>query len=467
MTSLKKEKMKKTLQFSLIVSSAVGTLLYVIYLKLSHYEEGVIPPLGKSLAFQKQEFDASKGTVFHQPTGTHIVIPANALVNKNGVPVKGRVELNFREFQNAREIFQSGIPMQTGENRETYFASAGMMELKVLQNGEELQLKKDAAIDVELASAIQPDADFKLYFLTDNLNWDNGKSFETVPNDRRDSALANLPERPDKPINPIADSSDFVFELVADYQRMPHLKTWKDVKWKLVSADKGLLPEEALRINWDKISLKKTDDESSVYSMDFTFFQTDYEGKVIEKSFSMKATPELSASELAKAVLAYKTDLVNYELEFAAIDKEEERLRLEAGLLSKFKINAFGVYNIDKMKDTEILASVQLSFDFENELNPKINRVMLYVIDEKERTVFKFNAFDWKNIPITKNDYSLVALLPDKTVAYVSKEDFRAKINAATLSPIRENKFYFVTERFSYDRFEDLIQPKENTPRFI
>ena len=96
---------------------------------------------------------------------------------------------------------------------------------------------------------------------------------------------------------------------------------------------------------------------------------------------------KLEASELADAVLAYNTDLVNYELEFASIDKEEDRLRLEAGLLSKFKINSFGVYNIDKLKNAEILASVNLSFDFENELNPKINRVMLYVIDEKERTV--------------------------------------------------------------------------------
>jgi hypothetical protein len=228
-----------------------------------------------------------------------------------------------------------------------------------------------------------------------------------------------------------------------------------------------LLPEDALRINWDKISIKQVDGSENVYAMDFKFFQTDYEGKVIEKSFSMKATPELTASELADAVLAYNTDLVNYELEFASIDKEEDRLRLEAGLLNKFKINSFGVYNIDKLKNAEILASVNLSFDFENELNPKINRVMLYVIDEKERTVFKFNAFDWNNIPITENDYSLVALLPDQTVAYVSKESFRAVINTSTLSPILENKFHFTTERFSYDKFEDLIQPKENTPRFI
>lgn len=467
MTSSAKNKTKKALRNTFIISTALATLAYIIYLKLSHYDEGVFPPLGKSLPFEKQKFDAAKGTIFHQSTGTHIVIPANALLDKDGNPVRGEVELNFREFQNAREIFQSGIPMQIGDEREKYFTSAGMMELTVKQNGEELKLKKDAAIDVELASAIQPDADFKLYFLTDDLNWDNGKGFETVPNSRRDSALANLPERPDKPINPVADSTDFVFELVSDYKRMPHLKTWKDVKWRLISSEKGLLPEDALRINWDKISIKQVDGSENVYAMDFKFFQTDYEGKVIEKSFSMKATPELTASELADAVLAYNMDLVNYELEFASIDKEEDRLRLEAGLLNKFKINSFGVYNIDKLKNAEILASVNLSFDFENELNPKINRVMLYVIDEKERTVFKFNAFDWNNIPITENDYSFVALLPNQTVAYVSIESFRAVINTSTLSPILENKFHFTTERFSYDKFDDLIQPKENTPRFI
>jgi len=467
MTSLNKKRTKRAIFYSSAIVVVLGTLAYVIYLHLSRYEEGILPPLGKSLAFEKQRFDAEKGIVFHQGTGTHIVIPANALIDTEGNAVKGTVELNFREFQNAREIFLSGIPMQFGEDREQYFSSLGMMELKVLQNGNELRLKKDAMIDVELASAIQPNADFKMYFLTDDLNWDNGKAFETVTNNRRDSALVNLPDSPDKPINPIVDSSDFVFEIASDYNKMPHLKVWKGVKWRLVSVENGLEPEQALRINWDKITLNKIDGEANIYKINFKYFQTDYEGKVIEQTFSMTAIPQLSASELAEAILSYNKDLAAYEVEYALIENEEERLKLEAGLLNKFQINSFGVFNIDVIKSIEILASVNLSFDFEKELNPKINRVMLYVIDETERTVFKFNAFDWKQIPITKNDYSLVVLLPDQKIAYVSKEAFKAKINAASLSPILENVFYFTTERLDYDKFEDLIKTKKNTPRFI
>jgi hypothetical protein len=81
--------------------------------------------------------------------------------------------------------------------------------------------------------------------------------------------------------------------------------------------------------------------------------------------------------------------------------------------------------------------------------------------------VLNFNAFDWDNIPILDLECSLVAVLPNGKIAYVSKEQFKAVINKNTLSPILENKFYFKTEKFDYDDFNELITPDKNQPRFI
>lgn len=467
MTTIKKKRIGNAVFYSSAILATLCLLGYMYYLSLSRYQLGIIPPLEKSTPFISATFKAEKGTVFHQSTGTNIIIPANALVDENGKKVKGMVTLKFREFQNAREIFQSGIPMQLNDDRSAYFSSAGMMELNVYQKGKELELSKNESVKVELASAIMPDEEYKLYFLTDDLTWDNGAAFETVKNERRDSALAALPPRPNMPISPIGDTSDFTFEIVSDYKRMPHLKVWKDVKWKLISADGELDPNQALRINWDKISITKKDVSSNAYQLDFSILQTDYAGKLIKNSFSMVASPQLSEKELARAQAKFNKDLAAYKTEFAAIEKEEERLMLEAGILNKFELNQFGVCNIDKLKDSTIVAQVSLSFDFEKELIPEINKVMLYLVLENERSVVKFNAFDWDDIPILDLECSLVAVLPNGKIAYVSKEQFKAVINKNTLSPILENKFYFKTEKFDYDDFNELITPDKNQPRFI
>ena len=91
--------------------------------------------------------------------------------------------------------------------------------------------------------------------MEDNKNWNNGTTFETVKNTRRDNALAALPVRPSRPIDPLADTTDFIFELISDYKRMPHLNIWKNIKWKFRSSKDELEPQQALRIGWDKIKI--------------------------------------------------------------------------------------------------------------------------------------------------------------------------------------------------------------------
>ena len=467
MTTLTKKRTGKAIFYASISVSSLLILGYIYYLELSAYRTGVKPPLGKSSPFVEKIFSAEKGLVFHQATGTRLVIPPDALIDENGNKVRGKVTLKFREYQNAYEIFQSGIPMLFGEDRTDYFSSLGMFELRAFQNGKEVELKKDAAVQVELAAAIAPDADFKLYFLSDDLNWDNGKSFEVVENNRRDVALEALPEIGIKPTNPNQDTAGFNFEIVSDYAKMPHLKIWENIRWTVKKADAKIPVEQAIRLNWDKISISKAQNQSNLFQLDFESMQTDYSGKQVQLSYSILATPQLTGNELVIATRKYAEDLVAYNRAFGEIVREEERLKLESGVLSKFQINAFGIYNIDKLKDTEILAQVEMQFDFEKELIPELNKVMLYVIMEKERTVLNFNAFDWDKIPLLDAECALVAVLPSGKVAYVSKENFKAVLEVNPLSSIRENKLYFKTEKLDYDEVEDLIARILAPSRFV
>jgi hypothetical protein len=453
----------KRIVYSTLLAISLSVLAISYYRYLSRYQDGILPPLEKGTPFIYKSFKAEKGVVFHQPTGTHIVIPANALVDENGKKVKGKVTLKFREFQNAREIFLSGIPMQFGEDRNEYFSSAGMMELRVSQNNKPLKLASDKSVAVELASAIDPSSNYKLFKLEENKNWDNGTTFETVKNTRRDEALAALPARPSRPIDPLDDSTGFIFELISDYKRMPHLNIWKNVKWKFRKSNDELAPQEALRIGWDKIKIEPLKDGENTFKLDFSMSKADYSGKIKTITYSMIASPELTGRELAKATKKFEKAMENYAIEFAKIDEEENRLLLESGILNSFKLNDFGIFNIDCIKTTSILAKVNLKFDFEKELNPKINKVMLYLILDEERSVFKFNAFDWDKIPLTDSKCALVAVLPNGKVAYVSQEDFQKTIDFANLT--NGQTFFFKTVKKEYEDMAGIFQTPSDESR--
>jgi hypothetical protein len=463
---------KKTKKRLIITSITVGFFFLVsigIYRYLTYYTPGIIQPLGEQIAFTTVQFNAEEGIEFHQHTGTHILIPKNILVDAKGNKVQGKVTLQFREFHTANEIFLSGIPMQFGNDRDAYFNSGGMMEIQVIKNGKPLNIEKGKRIDIELASAITPDADYRLFFLTDDLTWDNGRNFETINNDRRDDALAAMPAAPKAPVDPSPSEEAFIFEIASNSEAAPQLRVWNNVAWQLNRVEGDLSAEDALRVIWDQASIVKSATGNNEYEISYKFLKADYTGKMIRLQGKLFATPALEGEELAKTEAQYAQDVEKYALTVARLNAEQERLIMEAGILNKFTISQFGIYNIDKIEKLDLLAEVDVAFDFEKELNPLINHVMLYVILEDENGVIKFNAADWDKIPAISSRCSFVAVLPNGTVAYVSAQHYAKKINGSTVKKEFQNTMYFETERIPYEDFIEKILPKTDAtkPRFI
>lgn len=97
--------------------------------------------------FASYSFQAEKGiTVKDERSGAVISIPANALQNKDGKPVKGNVSLNYREFRTKADFALAGIPMTY---KDKNFNSAGMFELRVFHNKDTLQLITGKTAGVE------------------------------------------------------------------------------------------------------------------------------------------------------------------------------------------------------------------------------------------------------------------------------------------------------------------------------
>ncbi len=442
---------------------SAGTLILTIagilyYRYLTAYEPGIQPPLGKRIPFLRRSFKAEEGITLHTSTGTHIVIPKDALVNDKGEAVKGKVTARFREFHTAGEILHSGIPMQFGDDRTDYFSSGGMMELRVSQNGKDVQLAENAQVQVDLASAITPDKDFKLYYLTDDLTWDNGAAFETVRNTRRDSALAALPDAGVKPIDPIPGDDDIIFEIVGGNNLT---RAFRNTKWRLLEILSGEDPEFAFSVNWTSVKIEQPSDPTEPFTIHFSLKAVDYKGKITKRDCTVSASPILTGEQLEAAMDQFNKDLAAYEKELADIEREETRLLQEKGLLNRFQMQEFGICNIDKLQSAGLLATLNITFDFESEIQPHINRVMLYMVLEDKNGVLKFNAFEWNKLPIADTKFSLVAVLPDGKVAYVPSAVIMKKLESGNV-----RKLTLTTERYDYDTFDKCMKSTSN-PRFI
>jgi len=103
------------------------------------------------MVYDTEEMEAEKGISFQTADSKSFInIPADVLVDKDGFPVKGKVQIRYREYRNAAQTAFSGIPMVYSEKGQEYnFNSAGMFEIRAFQNGEELKVKKGKSFSVD------------------------------------------------------------------------------------------------------------------------------------------------------------------------------------------------------------------------------------------------------------------------------------------------------------------------------
>lgn len=113
-------------------------------------------------------FNAAKGLHYQHPvTKTVLEIPANSLVDANGAPVSGEAELYFREYRSIADYLASGLPMHYGDDRgDFFFNSGGMVEVRISQAGEPLQMGIGKTYDLVFAPNNSLDK-ASLYYLDD------------------------------------------------------------------------------------------------------------------------------------------------------------------------------------------------------------------------------------------------------------------------------------------------------------
>jgi hypothetical protein len=424
--------------------------------KTISFNSGIKQPLEKTIDFTEFDFDVAEGINAHLKTGTNVLVPKNALIDSKGNPVKGKVTLKIREMHSAKDIFLSGIPMQTDENRNLFLESNGMMEMRVFKGHEELKLADDKKVEIELAAFSKPTNDYKLWVLDNERKWMSAGSYETVNNEQRDKKLIELDnEKKKRKKEKNGDNMLFVFN--SNLKNFPHMAVWQDVKWNLLIEDPNFEKENIGRVDWTDIKMKKKPGNNNEYSIQLSYSNPDYEGNLITITCNIVAEPELSKQELKSKQTEFASLSEKYDEFLELARKEEERLKAEAALLNKFSANGFGIYNIDKLTNAEQLVKLDVHFDFENELLLSKNPIQLMVVSPDRNTVLNFLPSSWNNIPYLGNNTQLFASLPNGTYAIVDSKSFSSQVPKDKLSSSYQNKVTFKTKRINKDEINNFF----------
>lgn len=102
---------------------------------------------GQSLPSQLFTLNPERDTVIQTRAGTVLSIPASCIINENGKPAKGKIQLTFKEAMDAASIMKSGL---TSTTDGALLESAGMFFISAKQNGKELTIDSLKSIYAEV-----------------------------------------------------------------------------------------------------------------------------------------------------------------------------------------------------------------------------------------------------------------------------------------------------------------------------
>lgn len=434
----------------------------------------IAPPLaGVDVPFDTYRVKSEKGGKLDPSSGSHIIIPAGAFVDNAGNPVKGDVEVRYRELRDPVDFFVSGIPMHYDSAGTRYhFESAGMVEIAAFKDGKVVYLKPDKKVEIQLASDNSSTA-FNLYKLDTNArNWsylgkdkvmqeqnDNpsqlaeqkiaAKKQETdavikgleTERDNKIAAVVKSTVLPEKPLEPKkSDKTKNRFNVLFDTKEFPEMANFKDVVFEVDESqkpfDRGLYG-----IKWEDVQLLKGTREN-------TYIVSLKKGIRIEK---IDVYPVLAGKNYEEAMQKFTSQMDSYNTALNARKQSEEKLQQEyskaineqravyqkyqdeiraefqsqsvsSQTLRIFQVASFGVYNCDSPMSYPNGGVVNALFTDEqgkqltchsNVYLVEKGRDALFTYYKNPETTFRFNP-GAKNLIWTVSNGKLFSLMPDQ-----------------------------------------------------
>lgn len=422
-------------------------------------------------------FWAEEGAEITYPSGSKLIIPKNALLDVQGKPVTGAVDISYKEFSNPLDFFTSGIPMEyDSANTDYVFESAGMCEIYATQKGEPVFVNPEHQPTLKLAT-FNEDPRQNLYYLdTNERRWlPQGKSTvepnedftmkpsEPAPLELENGKLLYPPLEPQRPTGELP-----IFSVViAENEREPELRIFKNAQFEL-HADEApdYNPNEA-HIIWFEADLEPTD-ERGVYWLTFSNYSQKvkhrvrpvYAGKNYKQALQQfeletkqfkaeqerlekKRAEELAEKKrqwkrdsiawvqaetkrLAEEEAKWKADSTQWEKERLAEEQRrfQERIneggrQMETEIQRTFQINRFGIWNCDRPM---LRSGIDILASFQDEQGKPIQLEQTNLVYRELNAIFPQSG---QNMRILPNNAAMIWGVVGKRIAYLTYDDFK------------------------------------------
>jgi hypothetical protein len=413
----------------------------------------VQPPIFElNPAFETIEVNVSQGGVFTVPntSGSKIVVPKNIFVDEKRNPIVGKVEIKYREFHDAVDIFLAGIPMDYDAAKMTKrFETAGMFDIRAFSNGKEVFLDSGKVMKVIIGSNIEGN-DYHQFKLDEKLtrNWHYVGENNSKPNKEKKKIIAALHKKVKATKIPLSPGH-FAFNYLSvldvylkDDEKLI-LKSKKDegieLKIKKYGVEwKNFFNYESITFNgnvylaslmiWKKITEKEFPAWANSAETKITLKENNNYNIEFFKKGSGKVSYEIQAVMPLKSILQFSPEYwkKEYDKAFAEVMKSEsEKLRTMADVYRTFEFNQMGIYNSDRLMKDSLNVQIMADVKFDREVGDIKNIVICYVGGDG-KSLIKFPYDLWTNMTLVPdNNAKLFALLPDNYIALFDSEKYR------------------------------------------
>ena len=431
----------------------------------------VNPPVpAADIPFTDYAVDAEKGDTIMYASGSVLLFPKDAFVDKNGKLIQGKVDIKYREFNNPADQFLSGIPMGYDSAGVHYtFESAGMCDIQAFKDGQPVFVNKNSKPIINIASQNKDIAQNLYYLDTATGQWINrGKSEILEVGKKEVTIVSPKPSESDiaKPVKPsLLDESLPIIKVLIDTNSFEELKAYHHLQFQLDKTETGFDPE-ASNTSWTDIKLKKGD----MHGMYIIKFTSTYGDKI--KSVEYKVRPVLSEKDYANALLLYDKQMSVYEKNIEArldankanrdaymkdsisnanIDKENEKteqlnkiieaknaeieaqnkiveaqdlqitnINMTRRVLRNFEIDGFGIWNCDKATypDNFIL----VNYSFVNTEGKKIEIYSANLIAKSFNGIYRISA---DKVGVPRNQENMIVGASNGRFAYITYDEFK------------------------------------------
>lgn len=366
------------------------------------------PPIDNvEVAEQTYDVDCKTGGTIHLPNGGSIEVPKNAFVDQDGNPIQGNVKISLKEYHSLADILSSGIPMDyDSAGVSTPFVSGGMFAIKGKHNGEEIKIKEDKNLNVNLASYDDTPC-YNFYKLDEQSgDWTYKNTKTATPNPNFSG-----PVKPKIPQETESDALVLDVNINNGKESSEHLK---DVLWKYDGNDEEKI--KAFISKHPNLKGKLVKSNRSYFAYNLLVFG----GK---KQDSIPIAPVFDGSNMKAAMAKFKKD----QQAFIAAFESEDQIP-QGSMIRSISIPSFGTYNWDYIRKQDDFEPVLVQFNFNGKKQQGGNA---FFVSKSDRAMINIGDPTKKNqVFVKKGGYnSIIICLPDNKVAIVDSYDFEKAFN--------------------------------------